>query len=640
MCGIFGIINIDGVGSFDERRVKRALEALKHRGPDAQAWKQVGNDALFGHTRLSIIDLSDASNQPIIAHNRYWLVFNGEIFNYLELRSELIAAGVAFHTLGDAEVLLQAYIRWGEACVQRFNGMWGFAIYDRLERTLFCSRDRYGEKPFNYALLDGKFYFASEIKAILAYAPQLAEPDYNIISNFCRTSVGAQHPETWFKKVKRLQPGHNLSIRSGKIYISRYWHYPQQIIKNLSFEDARQEYARLFHDAVYIRMRSDVPLGVTLSSGLDSSSIVYAMQHIDPAPHHCFTSRFSSEEGLIQNRSIYVEAGNTIDESTSVCRVAHELKLHSHVVDTDYSEFVNQLSHIVWHLESGNSSPAVFPLMQLLRKARKHVTVLLEGQGADELLGGYVANIIWQSFGDLIAAGRYREAFASVEEYSKTYKLRYSVFMALRGASNRLPWLSMLYQQLTGVSEAFGPALRDYDRMRDYPPLPDEEDKGWVTETLRRQHSGGLVNLLHYGDAISMANSIESRMPFLDHRLVEFVWSLPSDFKIKLGVGKYIHRQAMCGLVPDWILYNRTKFGFNSPITSQFRKKFTGAKSAVDILLSTRSLERGLFDKSGLRRLIDTHRQGKRDHSTLLFRLLSTELWFRRFLDVPSGDTA
>lgn len=632
------MVNLGEGGSFDTCRVQRALEVMKHRGPDAQVWKQVGGDALFGHTRLSIIDLTEASNQPIMANNRYWLVFNGEIFNYLELRSELVDAGVHFHTFGDAEVLLQSYIHWGEACVHRFNGMWSFAIYDQFERTLFCSRDRFGEKPFNYALLDGKFYFASEIKAILAYAPELSEPDYNIISNFCRTSVGAQHPETWFKNIRRLQPGHNLLINGRRVNVSRYWNYPHNISNNLSFEDARQEYGRLFHDSVRIRMRSDVALGVTLSSGLDSSSIAYSMQRIDPAPHHCFTSRFSPNEGLVQDQTIYAEAGGRIDESVSARCVAQDLKLHSHVVDTDYSDFVNQLSNIVWHLESGNSSPAVFPLMQLLRRARANVTVVLDGQGADESLGGYVGNIIWQNFIDLISSGRCQEALASVAEYSKTYTLRYSLLMALRGASNRFHWLSTLHQRLTRTSEVFGPALSDYNRVRDYPQLSDVKNIGWVAEALQRQHSGGLVNLLHYGDAISMANSIESRMPFLDHRLVEFVWGLPSDFKIKLAVGKYIHREAMRGLVPNWIIDNRTKLGFNSPIASQFRKKYKATEGPIDVLLSARCLERGLFDKSGLQTLIDIHRQGKSDHSALLFRLLSTELWFRRFKDTTSDS--
>ena len=635
MCGIFGIVNFGNGRAFDEYRFERALNILKHRGPDAQCWTRVGNEALLGHARLSIIDRSEASNQPIHAHNRYWLVFNGEIFNYLELRSELISAGVTFHTSGDAEVLLQSYIYWGEACVQRFNGMWGFAIYDHSARTLFCSRDRFGEKPFNYALLDGNFYFASEVKAMIVYAPEFAEPDFNVISNFCRTSVGAAHTETWFKRVRRLQPGHNLKFSHSKISISRYWHYPQQITQKLSFEDACQEYASLFRDAVSIRMRSDVPLGITLSAGLDSSSIAYVMQERDPVPHHCFTSRFLPSDGLVQDQAIYASAGAVIDESVSARRVAHALRLNSHIVDTDYSEFVSQLAQIIWHLESGNSSPAVFPLMQLLLKARQHVTVVLDGQGADELLGGYIANIIWQSVADSIIAGRFREALASITEYTETYRLQYSIMMGLRGASNLLPLLSTLHQKFSGISGVFGPALHDYVRMRDYPTLPEADANGWVATTLRRQHSGGLVNLLHYGDAVSMANSIESRMPFLDHRLVEFVWSLPGDFKIQQGVGKHIHREAMRGLVPDWILDNRTKYGFNSPIATQFRKKLAVGEGPNDLLLSKRCLERGLFDKNGLKNLIDTHCKGKRDNGPLLFRLLSTELWFRRFVDAP-----
>jgi asparagine synthase (glutamine-hydrolysing) len=633
MCGIFGIVNLDGAGQFDELRFEHALKTLKHRGPDAQDWIRVGDQALLGHTRLSIIDLSDASNQPMAAHDRYWLVFNGEIFNYLELREELAAEGVTFRTSGDVEVLLNAYIYWGEDCVRRFNGMWSFAIYDRQDRTLFCSRDRFGEKPFNYAVIDGQFYFASEIKAMLAYSPQLAQPDYNVIANFCRTSVGGQHAETWFKKVRRLQPGHNMTIRNGQIGIARYWRYPSKESRNLSFEDAKKEYRARFREAVAVRMRSDVPLGVTLSAGLDSNSITFAMQDSDPASHHCFTSRFLPTAGLSQDSSIYAEAGREIDESVSARRVAQELGLNSHVVDTDYTEFVAPLSDIIWHLESGNSSPAVFPLMQLLKKAREHVTVLLEGQGADELLGGYVANIIWQSFADLIAAGKFREARAALKEYVKTYTLSYSILMALRGASNRLPALSALHQRSSGANAVYGPALRNCRRLRDFPDINDSPEQGWVAATLRRQHSGGLVNLLHYGDAISMANSVESRMPFLDHRLVEFVWGLPAEFKIKLGVGKHIHREAMRGLVPDRILEDRTKFGFNSPIAEQFKKDYPCGGGPIDILLSDRCIERGLFDRVGLQKLIEAHRKGKRDHGPLLFRLLSTELWFRRFID-------
>jgi asparagine synthase (glutamine-hydrolysing) len=632
MCGIFGIVDIEARPPIDDALMASALKEMSHRGPDAAEWRRIGEGAAFGHTRLSIIDLSAASNQPMVIEERYWLVFNGEIFNFLELRDELQSQGVVFRTSGDAEVLLRAYIAWGQSCVERFNGMWGFAIYDVRERTLFCSRDRYGEKPFNYAFVDGRFVFASEIKSMLACFPSLAEPAMEAIENYCRTSVGAQHSQTWFRDVRRLQPGHNLLLRDGKMEIRRYWRYPACVDRRLGFEEAREEYARIFTDAVRIRMRSDVPLGITLSAGLDSNSIAYAMQRLDPAPHHCFTSRFK-QEGLVQDGSIYVDGGAAIDESLTAGKVTTELGLSPHVVDTDYSSFVPQLAQIVRHLESGNSSPAVFPLMQLLKEARKHVTVVMDGQGADELLGGYVANILWQGVADSIAAGRVAEAVESIREYGRSYKLAYSLKMALRSFSNTFPLISQAYEVSSGVAAVFGPALRGAKRMRDYPDLDDARSRGWVAAALRRQHSGGLVNLLHYGDAISMANSIESRMPFLDHRLVEFVWPLPSSFKLRGGVGKVIHREGMRGTVPDWIIDDRVKFGFNSPIATQFKKDFVETEGPLDVLFSDRCRERGLFNRRGLEALVDAHRHGQADHSPLLFRMVSAELWFKTFID-------
>jgi asparagine synthase (glutamine-hydrolysing) len=211
VCGIFGLLSFEN-NKLDEERFATALTTLQHRGPDGQRTLRIDERAIFGHTRLSIIDLSHASDQPMLLLGRYVLTYNGEIFNYLELRAELEREGVQFETSGDVEVLLRAYIAWGEDCTNRFNGMWAFAIYDKQEQTLFCSRDRFGIKPFNYSLHDGKFLFASEIKAILAYAPDLVNPDYGMISNFCRSSVGAQHERTWFRDVRRLMPGCNMVV--------------------------------------------------------------------------------------------------------------------------------------------------------------------------------------------------------------------------------------------------------------------------------------------------------------------------------------------------------------------------------------------------------------------------------------------
>lgn len=636
MCGLFGVVNLSNDRDIDEARFGCALATLRHRGPDAENAKRFGANAVLGHTRLAIIDLGEQSNQPMSLRGRYWLLYNGEIFNYLELRQELEGLGATFVTSGDAEVLLQAYAFWGEDCVARFNGMWAFAIYDVRENRLFCSRDRFGEKPFNYTIVDGQLIFASEIKAILAYRPELARPEFNAISNFCRTSVGAQHAQTWFKDILRLPPGHNLTVRDGAPRIDRYWRYPSSVNHRISFDEAREEYASLFQDAVRLRMRSDVPLGLTLSSGIDSTSIAYAMRKIDASPHHCFTSRFGPREGLERDRSIYA-SGGSIDEAIVAGQVARELDFDSHVVDTDYSDFVSLLSRIIYHLESGNSSPAVIPLMQLLADARRHVTVLLEGQGADELLGGYVANVLWPAIGDLVNGGRLREAQRSLCEFSQTYHLGYSVKMALRDLSSDFSALSRLQQWLRGIDKIFGPAARDYTPIKDYPYLADERGANGLSQRLMRQHSGGLVNLLHYGDALSMANGVESRMPFLDYRLVEFVWPLPSHFKVKLGVGKHLHRRAMRGLVPDRIVDQKAKFGFNSPISKQFKCMRSGVEDPIEVLSSSRCANRGIFDPKALRAVIDTHRAGRHDHGPLLFRLLSVELWFRRFIDEPIG---
>jgi len=273
--------------------------------------------------------------------------------------------------------------------------------------------------------------------------------------------------------------------------------------------------------------------------------------------------------------------------------------------------------------------------MQLLERARKNVTVLLDGQGADELLGGYILNTFWPAVFDLVAEGRVSEAVESLRQFGATYKSTYAVKMLLRDLSNDIHTLSRAHQKFTGISSIYGPVLREYSRYKDYMELPGEGGRSRLGKLLMHQHAGRLINLLHYGDAISMANSIESRMPFLDYRLVEFVWRLPSDFKVRLGVGKYLHREAMRKVVPDWILDQKMKFGFTTPISQQFRRNSLDGVGPVDVLLESRCLERGLFNVDGLKQLIRDHREGLRDHGPLLFRLVSTELWFRRFIDAP-----
>lgn len=632
MCGILGIKHY-GNGKLPNLQIfNEALETMKHRGPDGRSIATISENIMLGHVRLSIIDISAASTQPMHYNNDYWLTFNGEIYNYLEIKQTLQDEGVEFFSDGDAEVLLQSYVKWGPDCVEKLNGMWSFAIYDRRRDILFCSRDRFGEKPFYFSQCNGNFIFSSEIKAILKLEPNLAEPYLRPIANFCRSSVGAQHARTWFKNIFRLQPGHNLILQGDKVNISRYWSYPSGKTKSHSFEDAIDKYRALFEDSVRLRMRSDVPIGVTLSSGLDSSSIACVMQKNDPSVYYSFTARPIGEQPLMREQHIYTESDGIIDETIGALQLAESLGFRPKVIDIDYQNFLDDLSEIIWHLESGNSSPAVVPCFHIFRAAKSHVSVVLEGQGADELLGGYLANGILFHICDLAREGKFVEAFLNLIEFQRTYKISFGIIMFVRLMSNKLPFLAKLYQIKSGLGRLYGPLLRDQRFERDYPEYTPKNKNDRLTNSLQEQHSGGLVNLLHYGDAVSMASGIETRQPFLDHRLVEFVWQLPGSFKIRLGKSKALHREAMRNLVPGRIIDDPVKFGFSCPVSEQFRK-LGGPKNPVDVLLSEKSLSRGLFVRKELEKVIRDHQTGKRDHGTLLFRLLCTELWFRIFID-------
>ncbi|MBK7132487.1 MAG: hypothetical protein IPH69_06595 [Bacteroidales bacterium] len=253
MCGILGIYNIKSIEKFDAEKFRSALLTMIHRGPDSNQIKDFGNTSILGHVRLSIIDLSDENSQPLQTDGRYWIVYNGEIYNYIELKSELINAGYQFRTAGDTEVILRAYQHWGKDCVQRFNGMWAFAIYDNIDCTLFCSRDRFGIKPIYYATINGQFIFSSEIKGIITYFPKLKEPNYSLISNYCRKSIGAQTKDTWFENIYRIEPAHNLTVDSSGVNSYRYWDYPRKVQRNITFNNAIQTYKEILIDSVKLR---------------------------------------------------------------------------------------------------------------------------------------------------------------------------------------------------------------------------------------------------------------------------------------------------------------------------------------------------------------------------------------------------
>lgn len=627
MCGILGIYNTNLNNTFLIQKFNEALLSMCYRGPDANALKIFDNKVILGHLRLSIIDLEKENNQPFQIDNRYWIIFNGEIYNYVELKVELKAAGYIFRTTGDTEVLVRAYQHWGEDCVNKFNGMWAFAIYDEETNKLFCSRDRFGIKPFNYANVNGQFIFSSEIKAIVSYFPELKVPNYNVIANYCRKSTGAQIKNTWFKDIYRLEPAHNLVINDSGINIYRYWDYPRKVNKQISFDDAVEKYKKLLTDAVQLRMRSDVPIGFTLSSGLDSTSLVCLLKNKFKGNKNSYTAAFSDTEFDNLEKRTY-KKDIEINEPALVKKMAKELDLDPSIIEIEYENYVENLSKIIHHLESGHSSPAVIPLFQILSQAKGQVTVILEGQGADEILAGYINSSLPVYFLEMLKEFKIRKAYREFKIFSKSYSFKMA-FMILVRQSN-LGVFKRLYYKLSGMESFYLNEIASYKEIKDYPNEPLGFDNS-LNKHLYKHHTGVLVDLLHYGDAISMSQSLESRLPFMDYRLVEFAFTLPSEFKIKNGLGKYIHRVAMKGIVPAYILENPIKFGFSSPLSNLFKK--ADASSPRAILLSERCLNRKLFSRRALIKAFDEQELGKKDHARTLYRMLSVELWFREFID-------
>lgn len=627
MCGIFGIkTKFDSV-QIDKDRVKESANLMRHRGPDAYGQWGLKNKIELAHLRLSVIDLSPQSNQPFFSKcKNFVIIFNGEIYNYLELKNELESLGHDFRTTSDTEVLLNSYIEWGDKCVEKFNGDWAFAIYDIKNDILFCSRDRFGVKPFNYTIMNDIFIFSSEVKSILNYYPNLRQPNYNVISNFCRNSLGGQSEDTWFLGIKRLLPAHNLIWKNGQIEIKKYWEYPLNTHNNICFNEAAETYRELFLNAVKLRMRSDVQVGTTLSSGLDSSSIVSVLRKFYKGKHNTFTATYNPAEFQRLEKNIFGK-DVVVDEGSLVKIFAKELNVEAHLINITSSGFEKDLFDAIYYLESGCSSPAVLPLSRILDYAKDYVTVVMEGQGADELLGGYIVDNIYALLWEYFKRAKIKELIKEYSNFIQNYSLTYSIKMFFRLLNN--DYIERLYQLQSGISKVFGPKLKNYSRTNDYPLNPPKFSE-YFNKALFKSHTGTLVDLLHYGDAISMSKSIESRLPFMDVNLVEFSFQLPFCYKVKNGLGKYIHRVAMQDIVPNYILLNPIKLGFITPLSKHFDSL---NKGTIDILLSEKCLSRGIYDRAGLKYLIDEHISGKNNYSTILFRLLSVELWFRCFID-------
>lgn len=612
MCGIAGIHCL----SPEERprlfEIDQMIATMLYRGPDACGRTLVAPQTALGHARLSILDLSAAANQPfVLDEGELSVTYNGEIYNYIELAQELGELGHRFRTTSDTEVLLTAYKEWGLDFVTRLNGMWAFAIYDARRELLLCSRDRFGVKPFYYALTGGRFVFASEIKALLTIDPSLRKVNYGVLSAFLRSGVHSEVPETFFAGVSRLMPAHNLVVTRDKIVISRYWDYPTHQFSDIGAEEAAERLRELLVDSIRLRMRSDVPVGATLSGGVDSSALVCLLREVDHGARDTFTAAFP---------------GESFDEAPTAGALADRLGMRSHPIAVGVDHFLPVLEQVVHHMDSPTQCPAVLPLWHIMERMRGRVVVALEGQGADELLGGYVDILLPYEVIDAIRLRRVGEAAATVSEYSKTWGWRTGAIWSGRAAA---PWSHKAFRRWRGDEAVYSGPLKDAASVR-----PAESGLRFgdaVTAKLHEQHSNGLLTLLHYGDAVSMAHSIESRLPFLDYRLVEFGFRLPGRLKVRRGEGKLVLKDAVRHDVPPGILSQKRKLGFATPISRWFRT--APERTIYPVLRSARARGRGLFDVNALDRAVQRHIDGKVDLSSQIFRWITTEQWLQRFVD-------
>jgi asparagine synthase (glutamine-hydrolysing) len=637
MCGIAGTISSGGV---DSSLLIRMADRIAHRGPDGEGYllgspgggrlrrnsrQEVADGGRasaavgFAHRRLTIIDLSERSDQPLIdASGDYAISYNGELYNYPELREELIRLGHSFRSEGDTEVVLEAYKEWGAACVQRFVGMWAFAILDRPEGTVLLSRDRFGIKPLYYTRVGGALHFASEIKSLLAVPGLEIEPDEEVARRFLLTGVVDFSERTFFSGIRQLPPAHNARIpidTAEHVRPTRYWAYPPQNGR-ISSSDAAQRLRELLEDSIRIHARSDVPVGTCLSGGLDSSSIVCLAEELRasgeiPEYTHSAFGYVPDDEAFSERR--YMES--------VVMRTGAQMVF----VNTNVDRFVDTLLAVVRQQDEPFGSTSIAAQWFVFEAARRDgMKVMLDGQGADEVLGGYpgffpvVASNLLRRGRVLRYAHFHREHKALMG--GSPLPIRHAVWSALPGPARRAVTRKRVVPLPPAAHLLSGPS-RAAARMEYRPSPPATLQESLQTQT----ESVGLPSLLRFEDRNSMAHSIEARVPLLDHRLVEFAFRLPDELKINGIETKYVLREAMRGVLPEDVRARKDKVGFRADP----KATWAIAERHRDSLLANRSPHEERWFNS--KALADVFEGSDRSPETefMLWRALNMKLWLR-----------
>jgi len=623
MCGIAGVVSATRDSDISEALVRHMCNQIVHRGPDDEGI-YVADGAGLGMRRLSIIDLS-GGHQPVFNEDRSaWIVFNGEIYNFPELRAELERKGHRFYTKSDTEVIIHLYEEMGADCVKKLRGMFGLAIYDKTRRKLILARDRLGKKPLHYALHNGNLYFGSEIKSILAVAPDLAEVNSQGLLEYLYYGY-VPEPLTAFAGIHKLPAGNLLQFENGEVRISQYWDLPDfNTHSPKTEEECLEELEHRLFEATRIRLISDVPLGAFLSGGTDSSTIVALMARASSGPVKTFSIGFKRDEFNEADYARIVAQRFGTDH--------HEMILEPDVVQT--------VEHLSSSLEEPFGDSSMLPTYYVCQMARQHVTVALSGDGGDEMFAGYDRYRIHsdrQMFERIPGwAGRFfRDRLfplfpSSMRGRKLSYNLtlpyqeRYIDGMAFLPAFERdTPLLSAEFRDMLERSDDPGNVFRRY-----FAKAPAKDP---VSQLLYVDTKTYLVDdILTKVDRMSMLNSLEVRVPMLDHLFVEWVAGLPPDWKLRGKQQKYILRKLAERVgVPRQVL-DRPKRGFQLPLVHWMRHEL---KDMLTVLLEPRTLERGYFDPNGVRKLMDDHLLRGRTMTGRIWRLLMFELWHRNFLE-------
>jgi asparagine synthase (glutamine-hydrolysing) len=604
MCGIAGFTGMD------RELLARMLRVMVHRGPDG-AGTEVNDDVSLGMRRLAIVDIA-TGDQPLYSDDHALaLVFNGEIYNAPELRAELSARGHRFVTdHSDTEVILRGYEEWGEDVVRHLTGMFGFAIWDGRQRHLFLARDRLGIKPLYYAEHHGRLLFASEIKALLQDRGVTPEADLHVLHRFLLFRVHDATEDTFFAHVKRLLPGHTMVVTpDGRKRIRRYWSPPVNLefASRQSDEDYAREFAELFDRVTERHLIADVPIGVPLSGGLDSSGVATTIAHLMREGADLHTG------GQLHTFSA-LYPGQWLDESEFIHEVEGHIGSVPHYCYPNLDEFWDEMSEWMWFQEEPTIATAPYAYYCVYRIAKDHVKVMLSGNGGDELLAGYIPYFrayLTSALDQRHYLAGAREVIRGIDLYSGYFSdvLRARLHIGPQPLNAR-PLLASRNGHADAVTYA---ADRNLNRR-----LADDV------------LAFSTPNLLRYEDKNSMAFSIEARVPFLDHELVEHIFNLPIDQKIKGGWNRAVYRQAMRGRIPEKNRLRRRKIGFSNPEYVWLRAR---AGHIRDIFASAPTRERGLYDVAQLLTAFDEWLGGAPGDGLIFWRILVSELWMRRYVD-------